>query len=64
MQRYLRATFSQVVWAALGSSIGNGILPTLVTDDPTAMAKLITGIGDVDSADIAGRIFTLRGRST
>jgi phosphohistidine swiveling domain-containing protein len=59
MQRYLRATFSQVVWAALGSSIGNGILPTLITDDPTAMAKLITGIGDVDSADIAGRIFRL-----
>ena len=59
MQRYLRATFSQVVWAALGSSIGNGILPTLLTDDPTAMGKLITGIGDVDSADIAGRIFKL-----
>lgn len=59
MQRYLRATFSQVVWAALGSSIGNGILPTLITDDPTAMAKLITGIGDVDSADIAGRIYRL-----
>lgn len=58
-QRYLRATFSQVVWAALGSSIGNGILPTLVTDDPTAIAKLITGIGDVDSADIARRIFRL-----
>jgi pyruvate,water dikinase len=59
MQRYLRATFSQVVWAALGSSIGNGILPTLITDDPGAITKLITGIGDVDSADIAGRIFTL-----
>lgn len=59
MQRYLRATFSQVVWAALGSSIGNGILPTLITDDPSAMSKLITGIGDVDSADIATRIFGL-----
>ena len=59
MQRYLRVTFSQVVWAALGSSIGNGILPTLITDDPSAITKLITGIGDVDSADIAGRIFAL-----
>jgi pyruvate,water dikinase len=59
MQRYLRATFSQVVWAALGSSIGNGILPTLITDDPSAMSKLITGIGNVDSADIPGRIFRL-----
>jgi phosphohistidine swiveling domain-containing protein len=59
MQRYLRATFSQVVWGALGSSIGNGILPTLIGDDPTAMSKLITGIGDVDSTDIANRIFQL-----
>ena len=45
--------------AALGSSIGNGILPTLIGDDPTAMSKLITGIGDVDSTDIAERIFQL-----
>jgi rifampicin phosphotransferase len=59
MQRYLRATFSQVVWAALGSSIGNGILPTLITDDPGAISKLITGIGNVDSADIASRIFRM-----
>lgn len=59
MQRHLRATFSQVVWGALGSSIGNGILPTLIGDDPTAMSKLITGIGDVDSTDIANRIFRL-----
>lgn len=59
MQRYLRATFSQVVWGALGSSLGNGILPTLITDDPTAIGKLITGIGDVDSADIAAQIFRL-----
>ncbi|MEZ5219553.1 MAG: hypothetical protein R2715_23890, partial [Ilumatobacteraceae bacterium] len=60
MQRYLRATFSQVVWAALGSSIGTGILPGLVADtDPTAMSKLVTGVGNVDSADIATRIFRL-----
>jgi phosphohistidine swiveling domain-containing protein len=59
MQRHLRATFSQVVWAALGSSVGTGILPTLITDDPTAISKLITGIGDVDSTDIANQIFAL-----
>jgi pyruvate,water dikinase len=59
MQRYLRATFSQVVWAALGSSVGTGILPTLITDDASAAAKLITGIGDVDSTDIANQIFQL-----
>jgi pyruvate,water dikinase len=59
MQRYLRATFSQVVWAALGSSVGTGILPTLITDDPSAISKLITGIGDVDSTDIANQIFLL-----
>jgi phosphoenolpyruvate synthase/pyruvate phosphate dikinase len=59
MQRHLRATFSQVVWAALGSSIGTGILPTLIPDDPTAISKLITGIGDVDSTDIANQIFQL-----
>ena len=63
MQRYLRATFSQVVWAALGSSIGNGILPTLLGDsDPSALSKLITGIGNVDSTDIANRIFQLSRR--
>lgn len=59
MLRFLRATFSQVVWGSLGSSIGNGILPTLITDDPSAISKLITGIGDVDSTDIARRIFRL-----
>ena len=60
MQRYLRATFSQVVWASLGSSIGVGILPGLVSGtDPSAMAKLMTGVGNIDSADIATRIFGL-----
>ncbi len=59
LQRHLRATFSQVVWAALGSSVGTGILPTLITDDKTAISKLITGIGDIDSADIANQIFQL-----
>ena len=60
IQRHLRAFFSQVVWGALGSSIGMGILPALIGElDPSAISKLITGIGDVDSADIANRIFRL-----
>ncbi len=60
LQRHLRAMFSQVVWAALGSSVGTGILPALVGElDPTATAKLMTGIGDVDSSDIAARIFAI-----
>ncbi len=58
MQRHLRATFSQVVWCSLGGSVATGIVPTLIgDDDPTAATKLLTGIGDVDSADIAHRIF-------
>jgi rifampicin phosphotransferase len=60
IQRHLRAYFSQVVWAALGSSLGTGILPALIGDsDPTAVSKLMTGIGDVDSADIAAQIFSI-----
>ncbi len=60
IQRHLRAMFSQVVWAALGGSLGPSILPPLIGDlDPTATAKLMTGIGGVDSADIAAQIFTI-----
>ncbi len=59
-QRHLRAQFSQVVWAALGSSVGQGILVEMIGEmDPTAITRLITGIGDVDSADIANQIFQL-----
>jgi rifampicin phosphotransferase len=60
IQRHLRAFFSQVVWASLGGSIGAGILPAMLGElDPGAASKLMTGIGDVDSADIATRIFRL-----
>ncbi|HMK10684.1 MAG TPA: PEP-utilizing enzyme [Acidimicrobiales bacterium] len=60
IQRHLRAFFSQVVWAALGGSVGPAILSTLVGEiDPGATAKLMSGIGDVDSADIANQIFKL-----
>jgi phosphohistidine swiveling domain-containing protein len=60
MQRYLRAFFSQVVWGSLGSALGVNILPMLIGEiDPSATSKLMTGIEDVDSADIASRIFGL-----
>jgi pyruvate,water dikinase len=60
IQRHLRAFFSQVVWASLGGSLGTGILPAMLNElDPTAAAKLMTGIGGVDSADIAAQIFSL-----
>jgi pyruvate,water dikinase len=60
IQRHLRAFFSQVVWASLGGSLGAGILPAMLGElDPTASAKLMTGIGGVDSADIAAQIFAM-----
>ena len=43
-----------VVWASMGSSVGPGMLPALLGEiEPDAIAKLMTGIGDVDSAGIA-----------
>jgi rifampicin phosphotransferase len=60
LQRHMRAFFSQVVWAALGASVGPAVLGALTSEiDPTAVMKLITGIGDVDSAGIAGQMFTM-----
>ncbi len=60
IQRHLRAMFSQVVWASMGSGIGPGILaPMIGESDPAAVTKLMTGIGDVDSADIAAQIFNI-----
>lgn len=60
LQRHLRVQFSLVVWAAMGSSVGPGILPALIGEtDPEGVVKLLTGIGDVDSADIATRIFAI-----
>ena len=60
IQRHLRVQFSSVVWAAMGSSVGPGILPTLLDDvEPEAVVKLMTGIGDVDSAGIAAQIFDI-----
>lgn len=60
LQRHLRVMFQPVVWCSLGSSVGVGIIPAITGEaDPEAMSKLMTGIGGVDSADIAGRIFIM-----
>jgi pyruvate,water dikinase len=60
LQRHLRVQFSSVVWAAMGSSVPPGILPALLGEvEPEAVAKLMTGIGDVDSAGIATQIFEM-----
>jgi pyruvate,water dikinase len=60
LQRHLRVQFSSVVWAAMGSSVPPGILPALLSEvEPEAVAKLMTGIGDVDSAGIATQIFLM-----
>ena len=60
LQRHLRVQFSSVVWASMGSSVAPGILPALLGEvEPEAIAKLMTGIGDVDSAGIATQIFDM-----
>lgn len=60
IQRHLRVQFASVVWGSMGSSIGPSILPELLGEvEPEAIAKLMTGIGNVDSADIATEIFNL-----
>jgi phosphohistidine swiveling domain-containing protein len=44
----------------MGSSVGPGVLPALLGEvEPDAIAKLMTGIGDVDSAGIATQIFDI-----
>lgn len=63
IQRHLRVQFTSVVWASLAASVGPGILTSLLGEsDPGAVSTLMTGIGDVDSADIAGQIFILSRR--
>lgn len=60
IQRHLVAMFAQHVWASLGASIGPGILTALTADiDPTMVTKLLAGVGDIDSAAIANRIWDL-----
>ena len=52
--------FTQHVWASLGASVGPGILAALTAEiDPTMVTSLLSGFGDVDSADIANSIWDL-----
>lgn len=60
LQRHLRSMAAQVVWTALGASVGSGIIPTITGEaDASAAPKLLAGVGDIDSADIAGQIFAM-----
>lgn len=61
LQPQMVANFDQHVWASLGASFGPGILAALMGDleRPGDDVKLITGIGDVDSADIARELWVL-----
>src|SRR5262245_7322531 len=60
LQRHLRVQFASVVWASMGSSVGPTVLPALLGEvEPEAVAKLMAGIGDVDSAGIATAIFDM-----
>lgn len=60
IQRHLVAMFHQHVTASLGASVGPGVLGALLGEiDPSAVPKLLAGIGDVDSAQIANDTWTL-----
>ncbi len=61
LQPHLISMFEQHVWASLGASNGPGILSALLgeigrLDD---VVKLLSGIGDVDSADIGRELWKL-----
>ena len=60
IQRHLVAMFGQHVFASLGASVGPGILSALTTEiDPSMVTKLLSGLGDVDSAAIANTVWDL-----
>ena len=60
IQPHLVAMFNQHVTASLGASVGPGVLAQLTAEiDPTLVTKLLSGIHNVDSADIANSIWTL-----
>jgi len=60
IQRHLTAMFAAHVWASLGASVGPGVLAALTADiDPSLVTRLLAGIGDVDSAAIANRIWEM-----
>jgi rifampicin phosphotransferase len=61
LQPLIQAMFEQHVWASLGASFGPGAIQALTAElgRPTDAIKLVTGIGDVDSAEIARTLWTL-----
>lgn len=60
IQRHLVAMFNQHAVMSLGASVGPGVIAGALAEvDPTAVTKLIAGIGDVDSAAIATSIWDL-----
>lgn len=58
VQRHMVAMFGQHVTASLGASVGPSVLGALQVD-PALVPKLLAGIGDVDSAEIANSIWDL-----
>ena len=61
LQPHLISMFEQHVWASLGASNGPGILAALLgeIDRSDDVVKLLSGIGDVDSADIGRELWKL-----
>lgn len=61
LQPQMRANFREHVWSSLGASFGPGILASIAGEhgQPEDGMRLITGIGDVDSADIARELWVL-----
>ena len=61
LQPHLISMFEQHVWASLGASNGPGILGALLAEVGRSddVVKLLSGIGDVDSADIGRELWQL-----
>lgn len=61
VQPQMVANFEQHVWASLGASVGPGILAALLPPlgREADVVPLLTGVGDVDSADIARELWVL-----
>ena len=61
LQPHLISMFEQHVWVSLGASNGPGILGALLAEVNRSddVVKLLSGIGDVDSADIGRELWKL-----
>ncbi len=61
VQPHLVSFFEQHVWASLGASLGPGAIQAVVAElgRPGDAVALLTGIGDVDSAEIARHLWEL-----